>query len=242
MGFQPGKRRLYAAKPKPSKKSLGAHEGHVPEARGRRGVGLDGHLGLEPRQELAADTVAGEVSPQVREGVELHVGADEQHRLALLPGDHDLVDGADAVDVRRAIRHHEVAGVDHPKVDVQARPEGFGAGRAGTGAPRTRRERPGVPMRRRGLALVAVAREPANVGLDPRVEDRDAHPGEKFADARAPAELLLVRAGRHEVHGPREIDARARQQLAGLHREAKLRRSFLTSAVLLQLSSLRPNM
>src|SRR5262249_12362010 len=106
---------------------------------------------------------------QVGEGLELDARAHEQDGLALLPGHHDLVDRADAVDVRRAVRHEEIAGIDHPQVDVQARPEGLGARGTRTRAPGTGCERPGVTVPGRGLALVSVRGETAHAGLRPRI-------------------------------------------------------------------------
>src|SRR3954447_26394280 len=60
---------------------------------------------------------------ELMQGREQDWWTDKQHRFVLQCRHDDLVRRADAVNVRRAVRDCEVAGINHPQVDVQGFPE-----------------------------------------------------------------------------------------------------------------------
>ena len=139
--------------------------------------------------------------------------ADEQHRLALLAGQDDLVRRADAVDVGRAVGDDEVAGIHHAQVDVQGGPERLGAARAPGRAVLRVLECPPRAGDRVLLVLAAIALDAADLGLEPRVEHDHAERAKNLADSVPPAELLLGLAVGHEVHRAGEIDPGVLEQV-----------------------------
>ena len=63
----------------------------------------------------------------------------------------------------------------------------------------------------------AVLVQPAHGGLEPRVEHDAIIETKEVADAVAPAEFFFVRAGGHEVHRARQIDARSFEMIVRFH-------------------------
>jgi len=113
---------------------------------------------------------------------------------------------ADAVDVGRAIRDAEVAGIHHPQVNVQRLPKLPGAPGAGLRACLAASIGPPLPDAVAALdVLAAIFVEAAHIRLEPRVEDGDADHLQKVAHAVAPAGLLFRRTRQHEIHRPGQI-------------------------------------
>jgi len=146
------------------------------------------------------------------QGGELDWGADKEHRFVLHGGQDDFVRRADAIDVGRAIRDAEIAGIHHPQVNVQRLPELPGAPRAGLRAALAAGISPPPADALAALkVLPAIFVQPPDVRLEPGIEDGDPHALEELADPVAPARLLFRRAGRHKIHRPGKIDPRSAQ-------------------------------
>ena len=120
--------------------------------------------------------------------------------------------GADAVDVRGAIRDDEIRGIDHAEIAVQGRPIMAGHLGALVRSFLGIFERPALAHLLRVNILLSVLVQSAHLRLVPGIENDGAEIAQHLTDARAPPVLLLILAVPDEVHRTGQIHARAAKQ------------------------------
>lgn len=133
--------------------------------------------------------------------------ADEEYGLHLLAREDDLMRRAHAVDIGRAIRDSEIAGIHHTQVDMQSFPKLLDAGHPRLVPGLARFEGPVLPGIDRVDILQPIFLQPPHRWLKPGVEDRRTQFAKKIPHPVVPPKLLLVGARGHEIQGTRKIDA-----------------------------------
>src|SRR5215469_8795058 len=113
---------------------LAADEGDIPKARDATRIFLNGNFVLQAFEQFLANRILLQMSAQFVQCRKDNWRADEEHRLMLQGSHDDLVRGADAINVSRAIGDGKIAGIDHAQVNVQRLPKLLCAPRTGLSA------------------------------------------------------------------------------------------------------------
>src|ERR1700730_3585209 len=106
----------------PVEKVLAPYQRHIPEARNPALIRFDRKLVFQLIEQTHTLGIVGEVLYQGLISREFHRRTDEKDGFALQSAHCNFVNGADAVDVCRAVSDDEVGGINHAKVDVQRLP------------------------------------------------------------------------------------------------------------------------